>query len=56
MDHFHKLLEKTDGHFRPGNQIDVDSFISARNQEIQALLTEISKFFINHVTTKNYKL
>jgi hypothetical protein len=55
MDHFHKMLENTDGHIRPGNQIDVDSFISARNQEIQALLTEISKQLKNHIIT-NEKL
>ncbi|XP_060861547.1 ribonucleases P/MRP protein subunit POP1 [Metopolophium dirhodum] len=41
MDHLHTILENTPGHVRPGNQVDVNSFLSARNQEIQALLKEI---------------
>jgi len=41
MDHLHNILDKTPGHVRPGNQVDADSFLSARNQEIQALLKEI---------------
>lgn len=45
MDHLHEIVANTPGHTRPGNQLDVESFISARNQEIQALLSEISKFF-----------
>lgn len=56
MEHFHKILDNTDGHVRPGNQIDVDSFISARNLEVQALLTEISKLLINRVTNKQYEM
>jgi hypothetical protein len=43
MDHLHKILENTPGHVRPGNQVDADSFLTARNQEIQALLKEIRK-------------
>lgn len=43
MDHLHKILDDTPGHVRPGNQVDADSFLSARNQEIQALLKEIRK-------------
>lgn len=41
---FHEVLANTPGHSRPGNQMDVESFISARNQEMQALLNEIRKF------------
>ncbi|XP_027842404.2 ribonucleases P/MRP protein subunit POP1 [Aphis gossypii] len=41
MDHLHKILDDIPGHVRPGNQVDVDSFLLARNQEIQALLKEI---------------
>jgi len=43
MDHLHKILDDIPGHVRPGNHIDVDSFLLARNQEIQALLKEIRK-------------
>lgn len=42
MDHFHKILD-TPGYVRPGNQVDAESFISARNEEIQALLEKIRK-------------
>lgn len=45
MDHFHEILEDTPGYVRPGNQVDADSFISARNHEIQAMLNEISMLF-----------
>lgn len=48
MDHFHEVLLNDTGRVRPGNQIDVDSFISARNQEIQALLKEIRKLLTFH--------
>lgn len=46
MDHFHDILLKSTDQVRPGNQIDANSFISARNQEIQALLEEIRKLLI----------
>lgn len=45
MDHFHKILENTTDHAKPGNQLDTDSFLSARNLEMQALLKEIRKSF-----------
>jgi len=45
MDHLHTIVDNTPGHVRPGNQVDVNSFLSARNQEIQALLKEIRKSF-----------
>lgn len=41
MDHLHNILDNTPGHVRPGNKLDADSFLSARNQEIQSLLNEI---------------
>ncbi|VVC26851.1 POPLD,Ribonuclease P/MRP, subunit POP1 [Cinara cedri] len=41
MDHFHEIIDNTPGYVRPGNQVDVDSFLSARNLETQALLNEI---------------
>lgn len=40
---FHEVLANTPGHSRPGNQVDVESFVTARNQEMQALLKEIRK-------------
>lgn len=40
-DHFHEILASTPGHSKPGNQIDADSFINARNQEVQAILKQI---------------
>lgn len=43
MEHFHEVLVNASNHVQPGNQVDVDSFISARNQEIQSLLQEIRK-------------
>lgn len=43
MDHFHEIIDNTPGYVRPGNQVDVDSFLSARNLETQALLKEIRK-------------
>lgn len=45
MDHFHKILEDTPGYVRPGKQVDTESFLSARNKEIQALLREIRELF-----------
>lgn len=45
MDHFHQILEEATDHAKPGNQVDAESFISARNEEIQALLKEIRKIF-----------
>lgn len=43
MDHLHNIIANTPGHVRPGNQVDAHSFLLARNLEMQALLSEISK-------------
>lgn len=45
-DHFHEVLASTPGYNKPGNQVDVDSFISARNQEVQAILKQIGEQFL----------
>ncbi|XP_050539445.1 ribonucleases P/MRP protein subunit POP1 [Daktulosphaira vitifoliae] len=42
MDHFHDILGEDNNHSKPSSKIDVSSFISARNDEIQSLLNEIN--------------
>lgn len=58
MNNLHEIIDNVPGHVRPGNQVDVDSFLSARNMEIQALLNEIRKFesdyYCRCLDTKNH--
>jgi len=44
MDHLHTIIDTPD-RIRPGNQVNTDSFLAARNHEVQAMLDEISKLF-----------